>query len=686
MTRFRPLSLFVAILAVFSALVGYLFLCNRSYLGDLDEIRDRGVLRVIGRPGHFSHLPRADEQADLDHRIMGGLAAKLGVSIKWVAPPRYTDMIEWLNTGRGDILSASLTVTPARGERVAFTHPYRYVKELVVVRAGDSTIGEAADLAGRTVHVRASSAYYQTLMDLTARHGGIEVVPVPEDVETEEIIARVGEGMYEITLADSDVVETILTYRDDVRVACAATDARPIAFGVARGAKDLLKFVNAFIFESALNKSGDDSRFDDLEGMRKRRVLRVLTRNNSYSYFLHRGRRFGFEYELVKHLADSLGLRLAMIVVPTRGDLIPWLLEGKGDLIAAGLTITEKRQKSIAFSHPYFMVQKKIVAPAGGREFESVEDMAGKTFHVRRSSSYYGMLSGLRAEGVDLSIGLVPEDVETGEIIDRVARGEYAYTLAASNIVDMELTYRDDIMVAWTFSEEKALGWGMRPDNPKLKEAVDGFVKEEYRGLAYNTIRKRYFEENKRMRGIRNDAYRTDLTGSISIYDDLMKKYADQYRLDWRLIAAQAYEESRFDPEAVSWAGAMGLLQVMPRTAREMGIDITTEEGSIHCGVKYLRHLIDRFPASIPLGERIYFGLAAYNIGWGHVYDARRLARMSGLDRDKWFGSVEKAMFQLRKPEVAGNTRHGWCRGGQAVAYVRSIQARYESYIQHVEY
>ncbi|MDE2699360.1 MAG: transglycosylase SLT domain-containing protein [Gemmatimonadota bacterium] len=176
---------------------------------------------------------------------------------------------------------------------------------------------------------------------------------------------------------------------------------------------------------------------------------------------------------------------------------------------------------------------------------------------------------------------------------------------------------------------------------------------------------------------------RVGLSGQLSPYDALTKKYASQYGQDWRLITAQMYQESRFDPEAVSWVGAQGLMQVMPSTGEQLGFtDLHDPQESIHAGVKYMRQLINRFDHNLPMEVRIRFALASYNAGYGHVLDARRLAREMGWDSNRWFGNVEKAMRLLSQPDYYERARYGFCRGGQPVHYVENIQNFYDAYVE----
>lgn len=327
-----------------------------------------------------------------------------------------------------------------------------------------------------------------------------------------------------------------------------------------------------------------------------------------------------------------------------------------------------------------------MVTRSNDEALRSLEDLNGRRIVVRRNSSYWGTLERLREEGAAFTLEAAPEHLETEQIVDRVARGEYDLTVADSHIVDIELTWRDDIRPAFALGEPRFHGWAVRADNPKLLDAINGYLKKEYRGLHYNVIHKKYFKNPKRIR--EHVANRADggANGGLSPYDELARKYAQRYGLDWRLVVSQMYQESRFDPNAKSWAGALGLLQVLPRTARELGLhDLHDPETGLHAGIKYLNWLMQRFEPELNLADRTWFALAAYNAGVGHLRDARRLAARKGWEPDRWFGNVEQAMLLLSQPGYARRAAHGYVRGQEPVNYVRQIRDRFEAYVRLTE-
>lgn len=632
-------------------------------------------------------LPREGTPLGLNEEVAKKFALEIGLVPVVVYVENYEDLIEYLLDGKGDLIAADLTVTSERKSRVAFSAPIKLVKEQVVTRTDDNTIKKKKDLSGRQLAIRKSSSYWETLEELKKSYPGVEMLPVKENLDTEQIIHLVAEGVYDATVADNNLIDEVLRYRSDVKVAIDLTGDRPVAWAVRPQSTELLKELNSFIDREKLAGLSGETYKDDLPGIKGRKVLRVLTRNNAANYFLWRGELVGFEYELAREFARRHGLRIKMIVPPSHDDLIPWLKEGRGDVVAASLTVTEERkaEQGVSYSRPYNYVTEMLVARADEESLQEMRDLAGREVVVRPGSSYWQTLSRLKEQGVEFQLQEAPADMETEEIIDKVAKGEYDLTVADSHILDIELTYRDDIKGAFALTDKVPHGWAVRAENKELLAAINSFFEKEYRGLFYNVTYNKYF---KHKHGIRKLVEQRAGTGNkLSPYDEIVKKYAKRYAFDWRLITSQMYQESRFDPGAVSWAGALGLMQVMPRTLKELGFeDVHSPDEGIHAGVKYLYQMRSRFDAPLPLTESVNFALASYNVGYGHVLDARRLAGRMGLNPDEWFNNVERAMLLLAKPEYYRHSRYGYCRGSEPVKYVQEILTRYSAYINIAEH
>ena len=651
--------------------------------GDLDEISRRGTLRILMPPRELDGIPRRGYSIDREREMAGRLARELGLDPEVVTVGDRARMLQDLLDGRGDLVVARLTATGDRRQRLEFSIPLDYVREVLVCRADDLSIQDLAGLTGKRLAVRASSSYYRTLLDVREQVPGIEIVTVDETLDTEEILNLVSQGEYDATVADNDIFHKVHAYVENLRAPLTLTDARPVAWAMRPDNPRLKQVVDQFLNKQALTRGLEIAQVGDLDEIQRRGVLRVLTVNGAASYFLHRGEEMGFEFELVDRFADEIGCRV-QIVIPPRADLlIPWLLGGKGDLVAASMTVTDDRREQVAFTRPYNWVSEIVVSRADD-PVGTPEDLAGREIAVRRSSSYHQTLSALRP-ALGFKIVDAQESLATENLIAMVASDEYDLTVSDSNILDIELTYRDDIRGAFALGEPEAIAWMVRPGDRDLVAAADAFLEREYRGTFYNVIKQRYFENSRRLASMVSE--RPSRGGAISPYDDLFRKYGDLVEIDWRLLAAQAYEESGFDPEAHSWAGARGVMQVLPRTALDLGIqgDLHDPEVGIQAGALYLRWLYDLFEPSLPRGERLRLALASYNAGRGHIQDGRRVARTTGLDPDRWFGNVEQALPLLSRELYASRARFGYCRCRQPVAYVRRINRRYDAYIQAVE-
>lgn len=637
---------------------------------------------LVPRQSEKGSLPRAGFPLDYEREAAAAFAKSAGLEPVWVPVDLYDELIPWLLEGKGDVIAASLTATDARKAKVAFTVPLDHVKEQLVTRADDLALKAMKQLSGRTIVVRKSSSFWATAEALQKKVKGLQLVAAPEYLETEDLLDGVAAARFDLTIADDNLLDAVATYRQDVRAAFDLSPPRPTGWAVRPDSVELKHHLDHWLNEAQLERREQSVYAEDLPGLRRRKTLRVLTRNSAATYFTWKGELLGFEYELAAEFAREHGLALQIVVPPTREDLFTWLAEGKGDVIAAGMNPTEERQKNFAFSRSYAYASQVVVARANDPHIpRSIAELGDRRLVVRQSSSYWSTLSGHLFKGGAFEVVPAPEELETEEIIARVAEGKYDLTVADSTIVDIEMTWRDDIEAAFELGSPLPQGWVVRKKDKQLLSAIDAFFEEEYRGVDYNLYYRKYFKDPRVIREAA--ALRTDRSGVISPWDDLVRAQSTKYAIDWRLVAAQMYQESRFDPNATSWVGAVGLMQVMPRTGAEMGFaDLRRPEHNVEAGVKYLAHLRDRFEPDLPVSDRMWFALASYNAGAGHVADARTLARSRKLNPDRWFGNVERAMVLLARPELARKARFGYCRGEEPVKYVREIRDRYDAYVR----
>lgn len=657
---------------------------------DIDTLKANGQLNIlVGRVAEV-YLPRHGLPVHSELELATEFAESLGLRAVFVYVDDFTELFPKLLNGEGDLIASRLTITESRKQYMSFTVPVGHSHEQLVMRSEDAAkVKSPEDLAGYTLGVAAMTAFWETAQSLKEQYPDIKVKVLDGDVTTDRIMEQIDSGLLDATIEDSVLMDVLSTYREDVSAVLNLTEERPLAWGVHPQNTSLLEALNRFLVHRQLTQRLQSNDTSDLPEIKKRQTLRLLTRNNAVNYFLWRGQLMGFEYELVSRFAEQLGLRLEIIVAPDHQSLLPMLLEGKGDLVAAFLTPTDKRRDlGVSFSSPYHYASELLVARADEDEFDlfSPEDLSGRSIYQRESSAYWETLRYWQKQGFDFELKAAPEDMETEEIIARVASGEYDLTLANSHILNVERTWRNDVKPMFQLRPPNPQGWAVRSSNPELLAAVNEFLEKEYRGLHFNLLYKKYFKDPKKILSYQEERIDIGNTETLSPYDALVQNYARQYDLDWRLLVSQMYEESRFNPKAESWAGARGLMQLMPYAAKQMGVEnmdlLYEPELSISTAIQYLQWLHGRFEDELSVKDRLWFTLAAYNAGVGHVRDARHLASRLGLNPNRWFGNVEQAMLLLSKPQYARQARHGYVRGREPVNYVSQIRERYHAYVR----
>ena len=437
----------------------------------------------------------------------------------------------------------------------------------------------------------------------------------------------------------------------------------------------------------------------DLEAIKARGKLVALTTFSSTSYFVYRGKPMGFEYELLKDFARQMDLKLEIRIVKNLDRIFEMLNKGEGDLIAYNLTITRPRRQKVDFTSHLMTSRQMLVQrmPEGWRQMrrDRIErmlirnplELEAETVHVRQATSYYQRLQSLQDEiGGNIHIETVPGNVGTESLIQMVANKEIDYTVADEEVARLNATYHKNLDVSTPISFAQRVAWAVRKNSPELKQAINQWLKKEKKTLDYRLVYNKYFKNRKAFhRRFASESY-VLRSGKISAYDNLIKRYAQKVGYDWRLIASQIYQESRFRTTAKSWMGAVGLMQLLPGTAARFGIrNLTHPESNIKAGTAYLGFLDAYWKKYIPdSAERVRFVLASYNAGLGHVADARRLADKYGRNPNLWQNNVDT--FLLLKADrqyyLDPVVRYGYCRGSEPYQYVHEILDRYNAYKQ----
>jgi membrane-bound lytic murein transglycosylase MltF len=426
-----------------------------------------------------------------------------------------------------------------------------------------------------------------------------------------------------------------------------------------------------------------EKRTADLPEMIREKKIRVLTTYTFANYFVSEGQTYGYEYSQMEEFRKFLNkgksrrdIQVEFYYIPVPYDLlIPALQNGYGDIVAANLTITPERSEVVDFTDPYLWGLKEVlITQKDVDRIKTLEDLSKQEVYVREESSYHSSLKKLneRLTAKNLppvEIVTLPGLVNTGEIIEMVNAGAIPMTVADNHIASFADELSPDIKVHSTIvlNDDVKFGWMVRKNNPQLKASLNDFIKTIKKGtLTGNIYFKRYFKENP---WVREALQREDLN-KFSAYAPLFKKYGEKYGIDWILIAALSFQESRFDPKIRSRTGAFGLMQVLPSTGKEMGIpDVTSAENNVHAGVKYMDYLRDRYfsDKNIPLDEQVRFALASYNAGPANIQKSRSTTKAMGYDPSQWFGNVEMGTMKQVGPEP--------------VQYVRNINKYYLSFL-----
>lgn len=424
----------------------------------------------------------------------------------------------------------------------------------------------------------------------------------------------------------------------------------------------------------------------DLAEIQQSGKLRALIDNSSTSYFLYKGRPMGFEYELLSRFAKKMGLQLEVIPIQDMNNVIQDLKSEKGDIIAADYTITKDRVSQVSFSESILSSPQVLVQNSNNELIKSPIDLIDHDVYVRKNSSFYERLQNLSEEiGGRIHIKEVAGNVSVEKLIAKVANGEIGLTVADQHVAKINQAFFHNLYIKTPISLEQQMAWAVRQESPNLLIAINKWLVKFKRTTDFRVIYLKYFGNTQLYRSRVESQLYTSKSGRISSYDDILKKQSKTIGWDWRLVASLIYQESQFNHNAESWVGAQGLMQLMPTTAAEFGIDSSASpQQNIHAGIEYLawidKQFIDRVSDST---ERIKFDLAAYNVGLGHIFDAIRLAVKYNLDPEKWDDNVAEMLLKKSEPDYYNDpvVYYGYCRGSEPYNYVKQIMNRYDHYV-----
>jgi membrane-bound lytic murein transglycosylase F len=412
-----------------------------------------------------------------------------------------------------------------------------------------------------------------------------------------------------------------------------------------------------------------------LQAVKSAGELVVLTDVSPTTYYATPEGPAGFEYDLAKAFADSLGVKLRIVAAERFSDVLPRLLNGEADFAAAGITITDSRRRAFRFTPPYQEVRQQVIYRQGSPRPGNASDLVGREIEVQAGTSYVERLRELKGSDPDLHWTEV-DDKQTDELLELVWEGLLDVTIADSNIVAVNRQYFPELQVAFDLEHPQGIAWAFRrEDDDSLCQEAARFLAAQRASGDLASLIDRYYGPASRSNFINMTIYQLRVRNRLPLYQSLFERAGAKYDIDWRVLAAMGYQESYWDPKAVSPTGVRGLMMLTEDTARHMGVrDRMDPAASIDGGARYISRMIERMPKTVVDPDRLWLALAAYNIGINHLEDARQLTQKQHGDPNKW-NDVKDRLPLLEIPKWAAQTRFGLARGREAVIFVNRIRA-----------
>lgn len=414
---------------------------------------------------------------------------------------------------------------------------------------------------------------------------------------------------------------------------------------------------------------------DSLGRIEQRGELVVVSRNGPTTFYKTKGGAAGFEFALSSMFAEELGVSLKLESKHNIADILETVRRRQVDMAAAGMTITPQRETEFLFSLPYYEIVPQIVYVSGTARPRSIQDLIGSRLVVLADSSHAETLQKLHNQYPELEWQEVP-DVELLDLLDMVDSGAATFAVVDSNEFTANQSYYTKLRVGFDLSESQQLAWlfAAGEDNRRLKERADAFFERLEADGNLEQLKEQHFGHSWGVDQVDSQTFTRRVRRRLPKYEELIREVADEYQIDWRMLAAIAYQESHWNPYARSPTGVRGMMMLTSNTAREMKISNRLDAGqSLRGGSRYFKKIKRLLPADIPEPDRTWFALAAYNIGRGHLEDARVITERQGGDPDMWI-DVRKRLPLLQRSKYYRSTKHGYARGAEPVTYVKNIR------------
>ena len=615
-----------------------------------------------------------------DERLLQRLAHSLGAGLILHHYTGYDSLLRALDEGEVDLIGEPLATGRKLPLGMRFSLP---------VRHNDLWLVSSAFLETRVtkrVGVQYQSDSWHQALAFRSQVPGIELKVLPAHWSQSKILNQVATGRLDAGLAYAHELTELDLGAIGLRPQQQIRNQLAMAWVVRNEDRVLASRVDDFVREYGLTRDLIFASQSDWPEILERGRIRMVTYYRPDTYFAWEGRLLGFEFELAQAFAQHYGLALNVVLARDAADLRQRLENGEADFAAAFLR-PELDTSSLLWSTPYLESSGRVISRAGRFKRLQPMDFHGRRFVMPSDSPYIDQIRAWQQAGIGIELELI--DSQPGDLLTRVSEARADFTILDDYRFEFEQSWRSNIDGLIKVPVPVTHNWAVRANNPLLLEAMNGYWSRAYKSLGYGIVQGKYFDPSgSGSSQVFQRAFRAFVEhGSFSPYDELVRRYAGYYDFDWRLILAIIFQESRFDPQAISRSGARGLMQVRDVASKQIGIaELHDPRSGIHAGVKYLDWVRDQFEPELDIRDRTWFSLASYNGGIRHVREARQRAAESGLDPRRWFGHVEIAFAAMAQPENDPAGRYAALDYSQVINYVRRIRAGFESYVRLTEF
>ena len=658
--RHRP---FIAVLLTLAVFYG-----ASASAGSGDDRAPPPVLRVLKLKQQEINLPHRDSAGEFG--MLADFARRRGMSIQWIEAERPDQLYQRLRRGEGDVLATDLAPEQARDAGLL---PSRSMGSFRYFAYGRKNLvaTDPRSLQGMRVAISVASPLWPWFEQLRREVTGIVPVLLPNGTPRETLLAGVADGHFDVAIAPARANEKPLADYANLKSLFELSDQNPVVWYFPSERSALRDALDSYMqrFHAAVLRPQADH--GDLAAIKTRGLLRAITRIDAQNYFVRNGRPAGFEYEMVELFAREHALRVEYLVADNDQQMLEWLRSGAGDVITTRIRAADVAADSeLTQARSYFHSASVLVGRTGS-QLHDLQALAGKRVAVFGNTVEHRALSELVASGIAIRPVVINPGTPPAYLAEQLENWSVDAAIVDAHLIADLRAMHPLLEAGMSVPISYNYAWTARAQNAGLLRAIDGFVRAEFATDTYQILAQRYFDEPR-------FTYINTLA-RLSPYDNLVRRYADTYDFDWRLIVAQMYFESQFNPGARSSGGALGLMQLTRDTARAMGVANPFDpDAGIRGGVRYLNKLRNHFEEELPPRERTWFALAAYNAGLARVILARERAAAAGLDPGRWFGNVETMMGREANKIAVGPYR-------EAVDYVRGIRSLYNTYNRQQE-